>query len=85
MTIDTSKLRISTKALFSVFLTFGGLMQIPAVSQFVLQAVSHHPHVGSTIATLVTLYSLLHNPQVRELLGFKKTVEEKTEEVTLKP
>jgi hypothetical protein len=81
--IDTSKLKFSTKSLVSALLGFGAVMQVPAVSQFVLGITKEHPHVAATLTSMAGAAMLLHNPQVQEALGIKQTVT--TEEVTLKP
>lgn len=84
MTIDTGKLKLSTKSLVSFVLTFGGLMQIPQFGNIVMALAKGHPHITIAVASLSSAAMLLHNPQVEQLLGIKQTVETKTEEVTLK-
>jgi hypothetical protein len=84
MTIDTSKLQASTKKLMGLVVTAGTLFQIPAVHDFVLVQVHNHPHMAGVIATLTAIAGLLHNPQVMDVLGFKRTVEVKDEEVSVK-
>lgn len=82
MTIDTSKLQASTKNLMGLVVTAGTLFQIPAVHDFVLLQVHDHPHISGIVATLTGIFTLLHNPQVEEVLGLKQTVT--TEEVSVK-
>lgn len=84
MTIDTSKLQASTKKLFGLVVTAGALFQIPAVHDFLLAQVHNHPHLAGVAATLTGIFTLLHNPQVQDVLGIKQTVEVKTEEVSVK-
>jgi len=83
MKIDTSKLKVSSKALASGFMVFGALMQIDPVKTMVLQVTLPHPRIAWFVATAVSVYAVLHNPQVEEVLGKKQTVTD--EEVTLKP
>ena len=82
MQIDTSQLKFSTKSLVSALLGFGAVMQVPAVSQYVLALTQAHPHTAATITVLSGAAMLLHNPQVQEALGIKQTVT--TEQVVLK-
>lgn len=85
MTIDTSKLQASTKNLMGIVVTAGTLFQIPAVHDFILLQVHDHPHISGIVATLTGVFTLLHNPQVEEVLGIKRTVDVKTEEVSIAP
>ena len=84
MTIDTSKLRFSTKSLVAVVTTFGGLMQIPQVGNTVMALAKGHPHITAAVAMVMSAAMLLHNPQVEAILGIKQTVAVTTEEVTVK-
>ena len=81
MQIDTSKLKVSTKSLVSALLGFGAVMQIPAVSAYVLTITKDHPHLAAALTAVLGVVALLHNPQVVEALGIKQTVT--TEQVTL--
>jgi hypothetical protein len=85
MVIDTSKLKISTKGIVGFFVAFGGFMQIPAVSSFVLDLTSHNKRIVAALTAIGGIYTVLHNPQVQDALGIKHTREvlDKTEEVTL--
>lgn len=83
MTIDTSKLQVSTKGLIAVTATAGTLFQIPAVHDFLIAQAHNHPHVLGALGTLTGIFALLHNPEVAAALGIKQTVEVKTEEVAL--
>lgn len=82
MQIDTSKLQASTKKLMGLVVTAGTLFQVPAVHDFILSQVHDHPHISGIVATLTGIFTLLHNPQVEEVLGLKQTVT--TEEVSVK-
>jgi hypothetical protein len=84
MTIDTSKLKLSTKSLVAAFFAFGGLMQIDSVKQLVLSATAAHPRIAGLVTFAVGAYSVLHSPEVQQALGIKQTVAVTTEEVTLK-
>lgn len=85
MVIDTAKLKISTKTLVGLFLAFGSAMQIPAVNQFVLSVTAQHKNLASLVTVLSGIALLLHNPEVQDALGIKKTVAvtETMEEVSL--
>lgn len=85
MTIDTSKLQASTKNLMGLVVTAGTLFQIPAVHDFLIIQVHAHPHLAGIFGTLTAVAALLHNPQVQDVLGIKRTVEIKDEEVSLAP
>jgi hypothetical protein len=86
MVIDTAKLKISTKTMLGLVIGFGSLMQIPAVNQFVAAHTLEHKNLTSLVGTVMGIYALLHNPEVRDALGIKKTVQltETSEEVSLK-
>ena len=85
MVIDTSKLKVSTKGMVALFMMFGGLMQIPTVSQMVLAIAAQHKNLAAIVTALMGIYTALHNPEVQDALGIKHTVETKetTEEVTV--
>lgn len=85
MVIDTAKLKISTKTILGVLVGFGSLMQIPVVSQFVASVTMQHKNVAAIVTSLMGMYALLHNPEVQDALGIKKTVQvtETSEEVSL--
>jgi hypothetical protein len=85
MTIDTSKLRVSTKSLVGLVVTAGTLFQIPAVHDFIIALAHNHPHVLGFFGTVTGVIGLLHNPAVQDVLGIKRSVEVKTEEVTIAP
>jgi hypothetical protein len=69
MVIDTDKLKISTKSVAAFVFGFAGLMQIPAVGQFVSSVTTRHPGLASLVATLTAVSLLLHDPQVDSALG----------------
>ena len=71
LSIVTTRAKASTKALFAVVMSLGGLLQIPAVEDFTHKLFQHHPHVISIIATLGGIYVLMHNPQVQSALGIE--------------
>jgi hypothetical protein len=83
--IDTAKLKISTKSMVAAVFTLGSLLQIGVVHDYVLSLAHDHPHVVAFTATITGIYGLLHNPEVQDALGIKRTVEvkETTEEVSL--
>lgn len=83
MTIDTSKLQVSTKGLIAAVTAAGTLFQIPVVHDFLIAQAHDHPHVLGVLGTLSAIFALLHNPEVAQALGIKQTVEVKTEAVTL--
>lgn len=86
MIIDTAKLKISTKTMLGLLVGFGSLMQIPAVNQLVASITLQHKNIAAIVTTLMGTYALLHNPEVQDALGIKKTVQvtETSEEVSLK-
>lgn len=71
MVIDTAKLKVSTKSMVAALLAFGGLMQVPAVSQLVLKITVNHPTIASIVTAVLGIYTVLHNPQVQDALGIK--------------
>jgi hypothetical protein len=83
VTIDTSKLRLSTKSALGILVSVGALLQLPEVSAIVNQ----HPNLEHLAGTLIAMAALLHNPQVEQLLGIKTTtaVTQTTEAVTVAP
>jgi hypothetical protein len=85
MVIDTAKLKVSTKTLVALFFGFGSAMQIPQVSQFVLSVTAQHKNLASLVTTISGIALLLHNPEVQDALGIKKTVQvtETSEQVSL--
>lgn len=85
MEIDTAKLKISTKTMLAFVIGFGSLMQVPAVSNFVAAHTLQHKNLTSLVGTIMGIYALLHNPEVQEAFGIKKTVQltETSEEVSL--
>ncbi len=85
MTIDTSKLQASTKQLMGLLVTAGTLFQIPAVHDYLISLVHNHPHLAGVFGTVAGVFALLHNPEVQDVLGIKRTVEVKTEQVTIAP
>lgn len=86
MVIDTAKLKISTKTMLGIVVGFGSLLQVPAVNQFVVDHTLNHKHLTSMVGMVMGVYALLHNPEVQDALGIKKTVQltETSEEVSLK-
>jgi hypothetical protein len=87
VTIDTSKLKVSTKALVVGFLSLGGLATVPAVNAPLTAFLNAHHSLAPIVSTLVAVWTVLHNPVVQDALGIKRTVEvkETTEEVVVKP
>lgn len=85
MQIDTSKLKISTKALISGFIGLGGLAQIPAVNAPLTSFLTHHHNLGPLVGSVIGIWTVLHDPEVQDFLGIKTTTEVKrtTEAVTL--
>lgn len=83
--IDTAKLKISTKTMLGFVIGFGSLMQVPAVNEFVAAHTLQHKNLTSLVATVMGIYALLHNPEVQEAFGIKKTVQvtQTSEEVSL--
>jgi hypothetical protein len=85
MQIDTAKLKVSTKAMLSFFVTVAGVLQIPAVNQAFTKVANAHPRIAPVVGIVVTIWTLLHDPQVAAALGIRKTLAltETTEEVAL--
>ena len=85
VTIDTSKLRVSTKQLLGLVGAAGALLQIQAVHDFVIAHAVAHPHVTIVLAMITAAAALLHDPQVQDALGVKHTVIDKKEIVAIAP
>jgi hypothetical protein len=87
VTIDTSKLKVSTKALVVGFLSLGGLATVPAVNAPLTAFLNAHHSLAPIASTLVAVWTVLHNPVVQDALGIKRTVEvkETTEQVSIAP
>lgn len=85
MVIDTAKLKVSTKTLVALLVAFGSAMQIPAVNQLVLSITAQHKNFASIVTAITGIAMLLHNPEVQDALGIKKTVQvtETSEQVSL--
>lgn len=85
MVIDTAKLKVSTKTLVALLFAFGSAMQVPAVNQFVLSITAQHKNLASIVTAITGIAMLLHNPEVQDALGIKKTVQvtETSEQVSL--
>ena len=75
MVIDTAKLKVSTKSMVAALLAFGGLMQVPAVSQLVLKITANHPTIASVVTALLGIYTVLHDPRVQDALGIETDAE----------
>jgi hypothetical protein len=83
MTIDLSRLKVSTKSIVAFLLGLGSLLQIPAVSAPVFAFAKLHPHVSAALGVITGIVGLLHNPEVEGILGIKQTVT--TESVVIDP
>jgi hypothetical protein len=85
MVIDTAKLKVSTKTMVGAVLAAGSVLQIQVVHDYVLSLAQAHPHVVAIAGTITGVYGLLHNPEVQDALGIKRTVEvtQTTEQVSL--
>lgn len=85
MIIDTAKLKVSTKSMVAAVLALGSVLQIGVVHDYVLTLAQTHPHMVAAVGTITGIYGLLHNPEVQDALGIKRTVEvkETTETVSL--
>lgn len=66
---DTADLKISTKRIATVLAGVGALVQVPAVKDELVRLVNTHPHYATIAATTVSLWTLIHNPQVQKALG----------------
>lgn len=66
---DTADLKISTKRIATVLAGVGALVQVPAVKDELVRLVNAHPHYATIAATAVSLWTLIHNPQVQKALG----------------
>ena len=78
MSLDFTKLKISTKSLIAFLIGLGSLMQVPQISGPVIAFAAHHPHVATIVAALTAIIGLLHNPTVDAILGIKQTVASQT-------
>lgn len=66
---DSDCLKGSTKRIAAVLAGVGTLVQVPAVKDALVQLVTAHPHYATLAATAVSLWTLIHNPQVEKILG----------------
>lgn len=66
---DSATLKGSTKRIAAALAAVGALVQVPAVKDALVKLVETHPHYASLAATAVTLWTLIHNPQVEQILG----------------
>ena len=57
------------------------LLQVPQVADAMKSLVLHHPHLSSVLGAALVIASLLHNPQVIEILGLKTEEVIKTQTV----
>jgi hypothetical protein len=80
MIIDTTKWRVSTKSIIAALMTFGGLMQIPAFSAYVLSITGHHPHLAALVTSVMGIYAVLHTPEVQDALGLKHRADRRGQE-----
>lgn len=71
MTLDITKMRLSTKGLVAFLIGLGSLLQIPAIETPLLAAAKQHPHVATILAALTSIAAVLHNPKVEKLLGIQ--------------
>ena len=60
--------RLSTRWLFGLLLALPALMKIPAVTDFVKPLLTAHPQIAMLVASLIAIGTLLHNPQVLDVL-----------------
>ena len=75
------QLRNVTKRLTCAITAAAGLLNVPEVAHPLVKAVAAHPHLSSLVAGLLLVASLLHNPQVIQILGLKTEEVVKTSEV----
>lgn len=75
MTLDITKMRLSTKGLVAFLIGLGSLLQIPAIETPLLAAAKQHPHVATILAALTGVAAVLHNPKVEKLLGIQTTTD----------
>lgn len=81
--MNIARLKASTKSLLGAAVAGGSLLQIPAVHDTLAALTLHHPRWVGAVATATAIAALLHNPQVQDVLGIKRTV--KVEEVVVTP
>lgn len=68
MTFNLSQMKASTKALLVSIFTLAMTAQVPQVKDFLLPLVVNHPHLTSLAGALITILTILHNPQVATIL-----------------
>lgn len=76
MTIDTSKLKITTKSLVGLLTTASALWQIQEVRDFAMLQIHVHPHLASAAAFIGGLWAVLHNPEVEKALNIDSDANE---------
>ncbi|MFB3813415.1 MAG: hypothetical protein ACE14L_04825 [Terriglobales bacterium] len=64
-----TKLRTGTKAIAVVILAIGAALQTDTVQQVLAPIVGAHPKLAAALAAFGALLLLLHNPELRKLLG----------------
>jgi hypothetical protein len=57
------------KAAVGLILTLGAFFNVPQVAAVMGQVFKQHPHISFTVGAIVTLASLLVNPQVQKIIG----------------
>lgn len=73
--ISPAKFTALGKGAIALILSLTGLIQIPAVSAFLMPLIQHHPHIATIVGGLTTISALLANPQVQDFFGIEHTVE----------
>ena len=69
--------RKATHALIASIASAVGFLNLPPVYPMLLKgaaSLSQHPRTSSIGAAVVVILSLLHDPQVRDYLGLKRTI-----------
>jgi hypothetical protein len=66
--ITVTELSAFGKSAVAAILSFGALLQVPAVSAPIMQFGHYHPHFAGAIATVTMLSTLLAIPQVQTIL-----------------
>ena len=65
MTIDTAKIKVSTKSVLAALTAIGAFAQTPFGQSLIL----HHAQLASAAAAVASILALLHNPAIEKELG----------------
>ena len=74
MTIDTAKIKNTTKGLLALVFSGSALFTDRDVQFYLLRRVIKHPQLTALLLASFGAAALLHNPKVMDVLGIKETL-----------